>query len=432
MSATCPPKKLGVDVDHGFKPEYVTIAGKEKTLAELREAAKDSREIYLATDPDREGEAIAWHVAGQLKRRGPDSVPIRRALFHEITKDAVQRAIASAGDIDERKVNAQQARRVLDRLVGYKASPVLWKTVKKGLSAGRVQTVALRLLVEREREIRAFKPVEYWTSARSSRRTTRSSPPGCTRSTARSRRSRPTSDANRIVEAVRAAAAELRASMNGVVRRRRRCDRRIPGHGSEAPGAPQEPAGAVHDEHAAAGGGEEARLRLQADHAARAGSLRRHRARPRGRGRSDHLHAHGLHARVGGRGGAGARAHSRRCSAQSTWPTAPRLYGDNRKNAQDAHEAVRPTDPTRRPELVQPLSLSRSVQALSADLAAIHGVADGAGSLRHDDGRLRPIAATICSAPTGSVIKFRASWRSTAKDGKKTKGARSKTSRRCP
>ena len=156
-----PEKKLGIDVDKGFKPEYVTIAGKEKTLADLKSAAKDSREIFIATDPDREGEAIAWHVAGQITRRG--GAPVRRVLFHEITRDAIQKAIASAGAIDEKKVEAQQARRVLDRLVGYKASPVLWKTVKKGLSAGRVQTVALRLLVEREREIRQFKAVEYWS-----------------------------------------------------------------------------------------------------------------------------------------------------------------------------------------------------------------------------------------------------------------------------
>ncbi len=156
-----PEKKLGIDVDRGFLPEYVTIAGKEKTLADLKAAAKESREIFIATDPDREGEAIAWHVAGQITRRG--GAPVKRVLFHEITRDAIHRAIAAAGAIDEKKVDAQQARRVLDRLVGYKASPVLWKTVKKGLSAGRVQTVALRLLVEREREIRAFKAVEYWT-----------------------------------------------------------------------------------------------------------------------------------------------------------------------------------------------------------------------------------------------------------------------------
>src|SRR5215212_2661339 len=156
-----PEKKIGIDIENGFEPEYVTIPGKEKTLADLKTAARDSREILLATDPDREGEAIAWHVAGQVRRK--NGAPIKPVLFHEITKDAVQSAIARAGEIDERKVDAQQARRVLDRLVGYKASPVLWKTVKKGISAGRVQTVALRLLVEREREIKAFKPVEYWS-----------------------------------------------------------------------------------------------------------------------------------------------------------------------------------------------------------------------------------------------------------------------------
>jgi DNA topoisomerase I len=159
-----PEKKLGIDVEHGFMPDLVPIPGKEKTIADLKSAAKDSKEVLIATDPDREGEAIAQHVATQITpKRGASLIPIRRVLFHEITKDAVQRAIQNAGVIDAKKVEAQQARRVLDRLVGYKASPVLWKTVKKGLSAGRVQTVALRLIVEREREIRAFKPVEYWT-----------------------------------------------------------------------------------------------------------------------------------------------------------------------------------------------------------------------------------------------------------------------------
>ena len=159
-----PEKKLGINVEKGFEPELVAIPGKEKTIADLKAAAKDAREVFIATDPDREGEAIASHVAVQLRvKKG--GVPVRRVLFHEITKEAVHRAIASAGQIDEKKVEAQQARRVLDRLVGYKASPVLWKTVKKGLSAGRVQTVALRLIVEREREIRAFRPVEYWSVA---------------------------------------------------------------------------------------------------------------------------------------------------------------------------------------------------------------------------------------------------------------------------
>src|SRR5262245_27129734 len=160
-----PEKKLGIDVENGFTPDLVPIPGKEKTIAEIKSAAKDSREVLIATDPDREGEAIAQHVATQItpKRGTGPRPPIKRVLFHEITKDAVRRAIENAGTIDSKKVEAQQARRVLDRLVGYKASPVLWKTVKKGISAGRVQTVALRLIVEREREIRAFKPQEYWT-----------------------------------------------------------------------------------------------------------------------------------------------------------------------------------------------------------------------------------------------------------------------------
>src|SRR5258708_5024470 len=161
-----PEKKLGIDVDNGFAPDLVPIPGKEKTIAELKSAAKVSREVLIATDPDREGEAIAWHVAGQIrpkkaKKGAVQTGPvIKRVLFHEITKDAVKRAILDAGEIDEKKVEAQQARRVLDRLVGYKASPLLWKTVKKGLSAGRVQTVALRLIVERGRGIPALKPRE--------------------------------------------------------------------------------------------------------------------------------------------------------------------------------------------------------------------------------------------------------------------------------
>src|SRR3954470_8793708 len=143
-----PEKKLGIDVDNGFAPELVPIPGKEKTIAELKSLSRDSREVFIATDPDREGEAIAYHVAEQIKpKRGQPTIPVRRVLFHEITKDAVNLAIQQDGEIDDRKVEAQQARRVLDRLVGYKASPVLWKTVKKGISAGRVQTVALRLIV---------------------------------------------------------------------------------------------------------------------------------------------------------------------------------------------------------------------------------------------------------------------------------------------
>jgi len=158
-----PKRELGVDVENNFAPKYVTIKEKAKTLAEIKKAAKLADRVLLATDPDREGEAIAWHVASQLNGAGNGN--IRRVLFHEITKDAVAEALSNPLDIDQRKVDAQQARRVLDRLVGYKASPVLWKSIKTGLSAGRVQTVALRLIIEREEEIRKFVPQEYWTVA---------------------------------------------------------------------------------------------------------------------------------------------------------------------------------------------------------------------------------------------------------------------------
>ncbi len=154
-----PQRELGVDIEHGFAPKYVTIKEKAKTLADIKKAAKRSERVLIATDPDREGEAIAWHVAGQLG----NGKKVRRVLFHEITKDAVAQALANPLNIDQRKVDAQQARRVLDRLVGYKASPLLWKSIKTGLSAGRVQTVALRLICEREAEIRRFVPQEYWT-----------------------------------------------------------------------------------------------------------------------------------------------------------------------------------------------------------------------------------------------------------------------------
>jgi len=154
-----PQRELGVDVDKGFAPKYVTIKGKAKTLSEIKKAAKTSDRVLIATDPDREGEAIAWHVAEQIGNGGK----VRRVLFHEITKEAVAQALANPVDIDQKKVDAQQARRILDRLVGYKASPLLWKSLKTGLSAGRVQTVALRLIVEREQAIRKFVPQEYWT-----------------------------------------------------------------------------------------------------------------------------------------------------------------------------------------------------------------------------------------------------------------------------
>ncbi|MBW1872164.1 MAG: type I DNA topoisomerase, partial [Deltaproteobacteria bacterium] len=154
-----PKSSLGVDTDNDFAPDYTTIKGKEKVIAELKKAAKKAKKVYLAPDPDREGEAIAWHVANSLKGTKTELV---RVTFNEITKDAVRKAIETPREIDMNLVNAQQARRVLDRLVGYRVSPFLWKTIARNLSAGRVQSVALRLVCEREAEIKGFVEQEYW------------------------------------------------------------------------------------------------------------------------------------------------------------------------------------------------------------------------------------------------------------------------------
>ena len=154
-----PKSQLGIDIEHNFEPRYITIRGKGDLLTKLKKEAKNSKQVYLATDPDREGEAISWHLAVAL---GIDERQAKRITFNEITKTAVQTAVKNPRGIDRDLVDAQQARRVLDRIVGYKISPLLWKKVKKGLSAGRVQSVATRLVVDREREIEAFVPEEYW------------------------------------------------------------------------------------------------------------------------------------------------------------------------------------------------------------------------------------------------------------------------------
>ena len=155
-----PKSTMGVDFEHNFEPHYIPMKGKEGVIADLKKSAKDSKNIYLATDPDREGEAISWHLKELLKI--PEDKTLR-VTFHEITKGVIQKAIQEPRGINYNLVDAQQARRVLDRIVGYELSPLLWKKVRRGLSAGRVQSVATRLVVDRENEIRAFQPQEYWT-----------------------------------------------------------------------------------------------------------------------------------------------------------------------------------------------------------------------------------------------------------------------------
>ncbi|MFC1577553.1 type I DNA topoisomerase, partial [Thermodesulfobacteriota bacterium] len=155
-----PSKEMGIDVEDGFKPKYKNIPGKQKVIKTLRAAAGDTGDVYLAPDPDREGEAIAWHTSELLKKKGRN---FHRVLFHELTKDYIHKAMAAPEKLDRSKYEAQQTRRILDRLVGYQVSPLLWRKVKGGLSAGRVQSVAVRIICERERAIQVFVPQEYWS-----------------------------------------------------------------------------------------------------------------------------------------------------------------------------------------------------------------------------------------------------------------------------
>ena len=155
-----PKSTLGIDVENDFEPKYITIRGKGDILAQLRKEVKKADKVYLATDPDREGEAISWHLYYALKL---ENKKCSRITFNEITKDAVKKSIKNSRDIDMNLVDAQQSRRVLDRMVGYQISPLLWAKIKRGLSAGRVQSVALRIICDREDEINSFIPQEYWT-----------------------------------------------------------------------------------------------------------------------------------------------------------------------------------------------------------------------------------------------------------------------------
>ena len=156
-----PRTKLGVDIDNGFEPSYTVIKGRSKVIAALKKEAKTADTIYMATDPDREGEAIGW----QIKERYFKGKKVLRVNFHEITQDAVRQAFKQPREFDENMIEAQVGRRILDRIVGYFLSPLLWKKIARGLSAGRVQSVSLRLIVERERAIQEFLPQEYWEIA---------------------------------------------------------------------------------------------------------------------------------------------------------------------------------------------------------------------------------------------------------------------------
>ena len=271
-----PKSKLGVDVDEGFAPVYELLATRKKVIAELKSAAKDATDIYIATDPDREGEAIGWHLAEEL---GTKKKKIHRLMFNEITKKAVQEAMKHPGAIDMKMVDAQQARRVLDRLVGYKISPLLWDKVRRGLSAGRVQSVALKLICDREQEIAKFVPEEYWHLFAS---LAGPQPPEFEAKLVKKRR--------RDHQGRQRAAVEGRAA-----RPRRRDLRRLVGRDQRAQA---QRGAAVHHQQAAA----DRALPGEADDADCPAAVRRRRAAGPGRrraGRPHYLYAHRLDPRLG-------------------------------------------------------------------------------------------------------------------------------------
>jgi DNA topoisomerase-1 len=402
-----PEKKLGVDPDKDFDVTLEPIAGKEKTIADIKAAAKDAREVLIATDPDREGEAIAQHVHSLIsppktKRRGgaaadaAPAIPIRRVLFHEITKDAVQRAVAEPRDIDMHKVDAQQARRVLDRLVGYKASPVLWKTVKKGLSAGRVQTVALRLIVEREREIRAFVPVEYWS-------VTAQLEKGPQQFSAKLHHvdgKKPEISNQQQADAI---LGDLRGRDVFPVTEVKRRERR------KNPQAPFTTSTLQQEAAKKLGFGSKRTMRLAQD------LYEGIELGPEGAvGLITYMRTDST--RVAESAAAAARDHLRTLFGADYLAPEAQLYGTTKQtNSQDAHEGVRPTDPARRPELVR--------KYLSADQLKLYELvwkrfmasqmAPAVFDTTTVDFELRPQGGAFASGvesyafrATGSVVKF--------------------------
>ena len=279
-----PRKTMGVDIEKDFEPTYEQVRGRESVIREIKKAAKDAESVYLATDPDREGEAISWHMVEAVGLR-QDSSALKRVVFHEITRPAIDEAFNDPRQIDMQLVNAQQARRILDRIVGYKLSPVLWSKVRRGLSAGRVQSVALRLIVDREREVEAFKPVEYWSiSVDLSGKAGDSSVPF----KANLQKIAGEKGKAQVPNGERASAitADLQVAAYRV-------------SSGKDPRDPAEATAALHYQHSATRGGQAVGIRRAAHDADRAGAVRGNpgrRGRPRG---SHHVHED----RLGKRGG---------------------------------------------------------------------------------------------------------------------------------
>jgi DNA topoisomerase I len=329
-----PVKELGVDVDKGFEPRYVTIRGKKKVLDDLKARARKAGSVILATDPDREGEAIAWHVAEYLGR-AKDPGRFRRVEFREVTKRAVERALAEPGVLDMKKVEAQQARRILDRIVGYQVSKdILWKSIYPGLSAGRVQTVALRLICEREEEIRRFVEEEYWSITA---HLERAGQPFEARLHKIDGRAFTLGD-EAAAQAVLADVAERPFEATEVKRRERRKN------------APAPFTTSTLQQEAAK------RLRFSARRTMTTAQRLYEGKDIGGRGTSGLItYMRTDSTRVSAEAAGVARDWVRREFGERYLPSGPRLYGGaQQKGAQEAHEAIRPTDPTLHPDEVRP------------------------------------------------------------------------------
>ncbi len=328
-----PERELGVDVEAGFEPRYVTIRGKGKVLRDLARAAHGVRRVVLATDPDREGEAIAFHVAEQLGfDPGRRDGSFQRVRFHEVTRDAVRRALARPEPLDMRKVEAQQARRILDRLVGYQVSPLLWRPIRPGLSAGRVQTVALRLIAEREDAIRAFRPEEYWSITALLRAHDQDFEAKLHQIDGRKFRIRDGEEANEVLRGL----AGLPFLVNHVKRRER----------TKSPPPPFTTSTLQQD--AAKRLGFDARRTMRVAQALYEGI-------EIGGGATGLItYMRTDSTRVSAAAAATGRGYLENRFGAAYVPPAPRTWaGKQQKGAQEAHEAIRPTDPTRAPEAVK-------------------------------------------------------------------------------
>ena len=340
--------RLGVDIENDFAARVRGHRGQEEgPRRDQGRRRSKARRVLLAPDPDREGEAIAWHIAEEMRAVEPEHPA--RAVQRDHQEGGHRGDRAARCELDVKKFEAQQARRILDRLVGYEISPLLWNKVRRGLSAGRVQSVAVRLVVEREAEIKAFVPEEYWTVDATGRgaRARRRSRPRWSSSTARRSSWSTTGQARERSSTMR---QERRSSSSPSVERKERR---------------KNAAAAVHHLEAAAGGVAQAPLLAQADDGARAAAVRRRRARRRGPGRPHHLHAYRLDAHLRRRARPRCAATSPDATAQTFLPEEPNVY-KTKKSAQDAHEAIRPTSIEYDPETVRSLLTAAAASATSA------------------------------------------------------------------